>query len=103
MQKIKYGSKNQFQDDLTNEYVFYLKGADTVMASKVLRNDWLEEEVGELAKEGLRTLVVAKKVLTHEQYKDFEVTNHHIGVLPLKILTRWWERINLNLCQKKSC
>ena len=43
------------------------------MASKVLRNDWLEEEVGELAKEGLRTLVVAKKVLSHEQYKDFEV------------------------------
>jgi hypothetical protein len=95
VQKIKYGSKNQFQDDLTNEYVFYLKGADTVMASKVLRNDWLEEEVGELAKEGLRTLVVAKKVLTHEQYKDFEVTNHHIGVLPLGILTRWWERINI--------
>ncbi len=43
------------------------------MLSKVLRNDWLEEEVGSLAKEGLRTLVVAKKTLTSDQYNEFEV------------------------------
>jgi phospholipid-translocating ATPase len=61
------------QDDSTNEHVFYLKGADVVMANKVMRNDWLEEEVSDLAREGLRTLVVAKKNLTPEQYKDFEV------------------------------
>lgn len=62
-----------FKDDVTNEHVFYLKGADVVMATKVVRNDWLEEEVGDLAREGLRTLVVAKKNLTPEQYKEFEV------------------------------
>lgn len=43
------------------------------MSNKVMRNDWLEEEVSDLAREGLRTLVVAKKNLTSEQYKDFEV------------------------------
>jgi hypothetical protein len=35
--------------------------------------DWLEEECGNMAREGLRTLVVAKKILTEEQYMDFEV------------------------------
>ena len=30
-------------------------------------------QCGNLAREGLRTLVVAKKVLTDEQYQDFEV------------------------------
>jgi magnesium-transporting ATPase (P-type) len=50
-----------------------MKGADVVMASIVQYNDWLEEEVGNMAREGLRTLVVAKKTLTQEQYADFEV------------------------------
>lgn len=35
--------------------------------------DWLEEECGNMAREGLRTLVVAKKHLSEEQYLDFEV------------------------------
>ncbi|KAK9877429.1 hypothetical protein WA026_018540 [Henosepilachna vigintioctopunctata] len=51
---------------------FYLKGADVVMCSIVQYTDWLEEEVGNMARDGLRTLVVAKKTLTEEQYKDFE-------------------------------
>ena len=33
--------------------------------------DWLEEECGNMAREGLRTLVVAKKNLSKEQYEDF--------------------------------
>ena len=61
------------QDDQTGEYVFYMKGADTVMSSIVQYNDWLEEEVDNMAREGLRTLVVAKKTLTPDQYHDFEV------------------------------
>jgi len=56
----------------TNEIVFYLKGADTVMQSIVQYNDWLSEECSNMAREGLRTLVVAKKLLTVEQYTDFE-------------------------------
>ena len=70
-----------------------MKGADAVMSSIVQYNDWLEEEVrvhllpwqpteitavlliqcGNMAREGLRTLVVGKKILTEEQYTSFEV------------------------------
>ena len=77
-----------------------MKGADVVMTTIVQYNDWLEEEVtvchklhkfrihhyinqhkyvylvlqtGNMAREGLRTLVVAKKTLTEDQYNDFEV------------------------------
>jgi len=44
------------------------------MSGIVQYNDWLEEECGNMAREGLRTLVVAKKALTEEQYMDFEVS-----------------------------
>lgn len=60
------------RDKQTNDTIFYLKGADTVMQSIVQYNDWLNEECSNMAREGLRTLVVAKKTLTAEQYKDFE-------------------------------
>lgn len=56
----------------TGEITFYLKGADVVMSGIVQYNDWLAEESGNMAREGLRTLVVAKKVLTEDQYNDFE-------------------------------
>lgn len=57
----------------TGEITFYLKGADVVMSGIVQYTDWLDEECGNMAREGLRTLVVAKKALTEEQYLDFEV------------------------------
>ncbi|XP_049763224.1 probable phospholipid-transporting ATPase IIA isoform X1 [Schistocerca cancellata] len=60
------------KENQTGEITFYLKGADVVMSSIVQYNDWLEEECGNMAREGLRTLVVAKKTLTEEQYLDFE-------------------------------
>ncbi|XP_033225307.1 probable phospholipid-transporting ATPase IIA isoform X2 [Belonocnema kinseyi] len=60
------------KEESTSEITFYLKGADVVMAGIVQYNDWLEEECGNMAREGLRTLVVAKKHLTEEQYLDFE-------------------------------
>jgi len=60
------------KEEMTNEIVFYMKGADVVMSSIVQYNDWLEEEVDNMAREGLRTLVVAKKSLTQDQYADFE-------------------------------
>lgn len=61
------------KEESNSEIVFYLKGADVVMSGIVQYNDWLEEECGNMAREGLRTLVVAKKNLTEEQYLDFEV------------------------------
>uniref|UniRef100_A0A673HN45 Phospholipid-transporting ATPase n=1 Tax=Sinocyclocheilus rhinocerous TaxID=307959 RepID=A0A673HN45_9TELE len=60
------------REEATGDITFYMKGADVAMASIVQYNDWLEEECGNMAREGLRTLVVAKKSLTEEQYQDFE-------------------------------
>ncbi|ETE66118.1 putative phospholipid-transporting ATPase IIA, partial [Ophiophagus hannah] len=60
------------RDESTGEITFYMKGADVVMAGIVQYNDWLEEECGNMAREGLRVLVVAKKSLSEEQYQDFE-------------------------------
>ena len=55
------------RDSRNGDILFYMKGADTVMSSIVQYNDWLNEEVDNMAREGLRTLVVAKKTLTNEQ------------------------------------
>jgi phospholipid-translocating ATPase len=53
------------------EIWFYQKGADTVMTSIVAANDWLDEETANMAREGLRTLVVGRKRLSTQQYQDF--------------------------------
>ncbi|KAJ5674673.1 uncharacterized protein N7477_004607 [Penicillium maclennaniae] len=53
------------------EIWFYQKGADTVMSSIVAANDWLDEETANMAREGLRTLVVGRKRLSLSQYQDF--------------------------------
>ncbi|KAJ5166441.1 uncharacterized protein N7482_005222 [Penicillium canariense] len=53
------------------EIWFYQKGADTVMTSIVAANDWLDEETANMAREGLRTLVVGRKHLSPQQYQDF--------------------------------
>ncbi|KAJ9647482.1 putative aminophospholipid-translocase [Knufia peltigerae] len=54
-----------------NELWFFQKGADTVMTSIVAANDWLDEETANMAREGLRTLVVGRKRLSPAQYSDF--------------------------------
>ena len=53
------------------EIWFYQKGADTVMSSIVAANDWLDEETANMAREGLRTLVVGRRKLSADQYYDF--------------------------------
>lgn len=55
----------------TGEIWFYQKGADTVMSSIVVANDWLDEETANMAREGLRTLVVGRKKLSPGQYQEF--------------------------------
>ncbi|KAI1120551.1 phospholipid-translocating P-type ATPase [Nemania abortiva] len=55
----------------TGEVWFYQKGADTVMGSIVAANDWLDEETANMAREGLRTLVVGRKKLSLDQYQEF--------------------------------
>ncbi|CAL8096885.1 unnamed protein product [Calicophoron daubneyi] len=61
---------------VTNKIIFYVKGADTVMSTLVAYTDWLEDEAGNLAREGLRTLVVASRSLSEEQYQDFAKRYH---------------------------
>ena len=67
----------QFSQDLTSsldepgEIWFFQKGADTVMTSIVAANDWLDEETANMAREGLRTLVVGRKKLSSQQYQEF--------------------------------
>ena len=55
----------------SGEIWFYQKGADTVMTSIVAANDWLDEETANMAREGLRTLVVGRKKLSNSQYREF--------------------------------
>lgn len=57
-----------------------MKGADTTMSLMVQYNDWLEEECSNMAREGLRTLVVAKKTLSAEQLADFEKQYHQASM-----------------------
>ncbi|KAF8565446.1 hypothetical protein P879_02250 [Paragonimus westermani] len=64
------------RDRASKRITFYVKGADTVMATLVSYTDWLEDEAGNLAREGLRTLVVASRSLTDEQYEDFSQRYH---------------------------
>lgn len=52
--------------DEDSRITFYLKGADVVMSKLVQYNDWLDEECGNMSREGLRTLVFAKKSLSQE-------------------------------------
>lgn len=56
----------------TQDIFFIQKGADTIMASIVHKNDWLEEECGNMAREGLRTLVLGRKRMSHEEYEEFD-------------------------------
>ncbi|XP_045450941.1 probable phospholipid-transporting ATPase IIB [Melitaea cinxia] len=59
------------QDENTQKITYYVKGADVALA-KLLNSSWLSAECTKLAAEGLRTLVVAKKTLTKNEYLEFE-------------------------------
>lgn len=63
-----------------DELMFFQKGADTVMSSIVAANDWLNEETANMAREGLRTLVVGRKRLSQQQYDAFAVAYHEAAL-----------------------
>lgn len=68
------------RDSQTGEITFLQKGADVVMAKIVQRNDWLEEETANMAREGLRTLVMARKRLSTPMYKEFAARFHEATI-----------------------
>ncbi|CUM47491.1 uncharacterized protein AC631_04948 [Debaryomyces fabryi] len=58
--------------DVNRDNIWFMeKGADSVMSSIVSSNDWLEEETGNLSREGLRTLVIGRKKLNTKLYQEF--------------------------------
>lgn len=68
------------RDKASGEISFLQKGADVVMAKIVQRNDWLEEETANMAREGLRTLVVGKKRISTEAFEEFRARYHDASV-----------------------
>ncbi|KAJ3022558.1 putative aminophospholipid-translocase [Thoreauomyces humboldtii] len=59
------------RDASTGEIFFYQKGADAIMSKIVQYNDWLDEECGNMAREGLRTLVIGRKRLSEDALREF--------------------------------
>ncbi|KAL0211785.1 hypothetical protein RCL1_005411 [Eukaryota sp. TZLM3-RCL] len=59
------------KDKSTGKITFYMKGADVVMAKIVVFSEWLDEEVGNMARDGLRTLVFSKKDLSENEFAHF--------------------------------
>ena len=49
------------------------------MAKIVRRNDWLEEESGNMAREGLRTFIMAEK-MSEQSYQTFKERHHTASV-----------------------
>lgn len=68
------------RDTSSGEILFLQKGADVVMTKIVLRNDWLEEETANMAREGLRTLVMARKRLSAQMYAEFKERYHEASI-----------------------
>lgn len=65
----------------TSRIIFFMKGADTVMKDKVSETlrGFVLDECEDLSREGLRTLVLAQKLLTEREYqqwkKDYDEAN----------------------------
>jgi phospholipid-translocating ATPase len=68
---VKFVQEGDAVESETSDIYFFQKGADTVMTSIVAANDWLDEETANMAREGLRTLVIGRKPLSTQQYTAF--------------------------------
>lgn len=66
-----------------------MKGADVAL-SPLLDSQWHSAECKKLAADGLRTLVMAKKTLTEQEYEAFEVGISFIIILFSKSRFLWY-------------
>jgi phospholipid-translocating ATPase len=57
--------------DAWGRIAFFMKGSDATMTPIVQFSDWLEEECGNLARKGLRTLVVGMRYMSQDEYANF--------------------------------
>ena len=57
----------------SKQIFFYLKGADMIMKNKVpeYQKGFIMDECEQMAREGLRTLVIAQKHVTEAQYTEW--------------------------------
>lgn len=60
------------RDHSTQRITLYVKGADEVMVQLTNHADWVVDEVGNMAREGLRTLLVASRTLSEDEYAVFK-------------------------------
>ena len=72
------------------------------MSTIVQYSDWLEEECDNMAIEGLRTMIVARKFLSPEQYNNFEVSVNGLlqilrGILDVANRSNFLKRKNIAL------
>jgi phospholipid-translocating ATPase len=58
----------------TQRIIFYLKGAEDIMKTKVHSrfSHVIEEQCMDLAREGLRTLVITQKLISPEEYNAWK-------------------------------
>jgi len=63
------------KNEETDRIIFYLKGADVIMKDKLpaYQRAFVLDEVEELAKMGLRTLVITQKYLTEREYQEWNL------------------------------
>jgi phospholipid-translocating ATPase len=66
----------------SNRLIFYLKGADVALINKVpeIQKGFLQDECENLAREGLRTLVITQKAVTEEEYQQWKVSYHEAQI-----------------------
>ena len=62
------------KEESSNSLIFYLKGADLAIIPKLDRisSSYVSEECENLAKEGLRTLVISQKIVRPEDYQKWK-------------------------------
>lgn len=66
----------------TRRLIFYLKGADVALISKVpeIQKGFLQDECENLAREGLRTLVITQRAVTEDEYTLWKKQYHDAQV-----------------------
>jgi phospholipid-translocating ATPase len=57
-------------DEISDKIIFYMKGADDIMQSRVQQSQrgFLKDNTDDLARDGLRTLVYAYRIMSREEY-----------------------------------
>lgn len=87
----------------TNELLFFLKGADVIMETKVSNNDaiFVQEECERLSKDGLRTLVLSFRTVDGFEYSEWK-SNFRKASQNLSLRAEL-ERICIETLEKDMC